>query len=75
LQLAKADGLIYCISQFNQEDEIDFVVSLGDIIDRDFASYDSVNSILAKSKNEIFQVIGNHDLEVEKSLIKKCQQN
>jgi manganese-dependent ADP-ribose/CDP-alcohol diphosphatase len=60
-----------CISKFNQENEIDFIVGLGDIIDRDFASFDSVNSILAKSKKEIFQVIGNHDLEVEKSLIEK----
>jgi manganese-dependent ADP-ribose/CDP-alcohol diphosphatase len=60
-----------CISQFNQENNIDFVVGLGDIIDRDFTSFDSVNSILAKSKKKIFQVIGNHDLEVEKSLIEK----
>lgn len=60
-----------CISQFNQENDIDFVVGLGDIIDRDFASYDSVNAILSKSRKEVFQVIGNHDLEVEKSLIEK----
>lgn len=60
-----------CINQFNQENEIDFVVGLGDIIDRDFASFDSVNAILSKSKKEVFQVIGNHDLEVEKSLIEK----
>jgi len=60
-----------CINQFNLDKEIDFVVGLGDIIDRDFTSFDSVNSILAKSKNEVFQVIGNHDLEVEKSLIEK----
>ena len=60
-----------CISQFNQDKEIEFVVGLGDVIDRDFESFDSVNSILAKSKKEIFQVIGNHDLEVEKSFIEK----
>ena len=58
-----------CINSFNQNKEIDFVVGLGDLIDRDFASFDSVNSILSKSKKEVFQVIGNHDLEVEKSLI------
>jgi len=66
--LSKLDD---CITQFNRDKEIDFVVGLGDIIDRDFASFDSVNTILAKSKKEIFQVIGNHDLEVEKSLIEK----
>lgn len=60
-----------CISQFNQENDIDFVVGLGDIIDRDFASFDSVNLILAKSKKKVFQVIGNHDLEVEKSFLEQ----
>jgi manganese-dependent ADP-ribose/CDP-alcohol diphosphatase len=60
-----------CISKFNQDNEIDFIVGLGDIIDRDFSSFDSVNSILAKSKKEIFQVIGNHDLEVEKSFLEQ----
>jgi len=69
--LNSLDKLEECISQFNRDKEIDFVVGLGDIIDRDFASFDSVNTILAKSKKEIFQVIGNHDLEVEKSLIEK----
>jgi len=55
-----------CVSQFNRDKEIDFVVGLGDIIDRDFASFDSVNTILSKSKKPVFQVIGNHDLAVEK---------
>lgn len=55
-----------CVSQFNRDKEIDFVVGLGDIIDRDFASFDSVNTILSKSEKPVFQVIGNHDLAVEK---------
>jgi len=60
-----------CINQFNQNKKIDFVVGLGDIIDRDFASFDSVNAILSKSKNEVYQVIGNHDLEVEKMFLEQ----
>jgi predicted phosphodiesterase len=60
-----------CINRFNRDKTIDFVVGLGDIIDRDFASFDSVNAILSKSKNEVFQVIGNHDLEVEKSFLEQ----
>jgi len=60
-----------CIGQFNQNKEIEFIVGLGDIIDRDFASFDSVNSILSKSKKEVFQVIGNHDLEVEKMFLEQ----
>ena len=60
-----------CINQFNRDKKVDFVVGLGDIIDRDFASFDSVNVILSKSKKEVFQVIGNHDLEVEKSFLEQ----
>lgn len=60
-----------CIKQFNRDKKIDFVIGLGDIIDRDFASFDIVNSILSKSKKEVFQVIGNHDLEVEKSFLEQ----
>jgi predicted phosphodiesterase len=60
-----------CINRFNRDKTIDFVVGLGDIIDRDFSSFDSVNAILSKSKNEVFQVIGNHDLEVEKSFLEQ----
>lgn len=60
-----------CINQFNQNKKIDFVVGLGDIIDRYFASFDSVNAILSKSKKEVFQVIGNHDLEVEKMFLEQ----
>jgi len=60
-----------CINQLNQTEKIDFVVGLGDLIDRDFASFDSVNTILSKSKKEVFHVIGNHDLAVEKSFLEK----
>jgi manganese-dependent ADP-ribose/CDP-alcohol diphosphatase len=61
--LSKLDD---CINEFNQSKEIEFVVGLGDIIDRDFASFDSINTILSKSEKPVFQVIGNHDLAVEK---------
>ncbi len=60
-----------CITTFNQNRELEFIVSLGDIIDRDFASFDSVNSILSKSKKPVWHVIGNHDLEVGKSELEK----
>jgi len=60
-----------CINQFNQNKKLAFVVGLGDLIDRDFASFDSVNVILTNSKKEVYQVIGNHDLGVEKTMIEK----
>lgn len=60
-----------CINEFNQNEEIEFIVGLGDLIDRNFASFDKVNSILSMSKSRVFQVIGNHDLEVEKEDLEK----
>lgn len=56
-----------CINQFNTNKELDFIVGLGDLIDRNISSFDSVNSILSKSKKEVNHVIGNHDLSVNKS--------
>jgi len=63
--------LIDCISEFNAIDDVEFVVGLGDLIDRDFVSYEKVNAILKKSKKEVFNVIGNHDFSVEQELIDK----
>jgi len=60
-----------CITQFNRDEEIEFVVGLGDLIDRDFASFDKVNPILSKSKKPVFQVIGNHDLAVDKEVLEQ----
>ncbi len=56
-----------CINHFNNNKELDFIVGLGDLIDRGFSSFDSVNLILAKSNKEVYHVIGNHDLSVEKN--------
>ena len=60
-----------CIIEFNKNDNIKFVVGLGDLIDRNISSFDSVNSILSLSKTDVFQVIGNHDLEVEKEYLEE----
>jgi manganese-dependent ADP-ribose/CDP-alcohol diphosphatase len=57
--------LTECITEFNSDKEIKFVVGLGDLIDRDFVSFISVNTILDKSKRRVYNVTGNHDLEVE----------
>jgi predicted phosphodiesterase len=66
--LSKLDD---CITEFNQTKKLAFVVGLGDLIDRDFTSFDSINVILANSKNEVYHVIGNHDLAVEKKMLEK----
>ncbi len=43
---------------------LDFTVTLGDLIDRDFASFSSVMPIYAKLTASHFPVCGNHDFEV-----------
>jgi 3',5'-cyclic AMP phosphodiesterase CpdA len=43
---------------------LEFVATLGDLIDRDFASFASVMPIYAKLKAPHFPVCGNHDFEV-----------
>jgi 3',5'-cyclic AMP phosphodiesterase CpdA len=43
---------------------LDFTVTLGDLIDRDFASFSSVMPIYAKLTAPHFPVCGNHDFEV-----------
>jgi len=44
--------------------KLDFTVTLGDLIDRDFASFSSVMPIYAKLRSRHFPVCGNHDFEV-----------
>lgn len=60
-----------CIEYFNNDDEIEFIVNLGDLIDRDFESFESIKPIMEKSKKRIYSVIGNHDLSVQKSLLEE----
>ncbi|MCD6354905.1 MAG: metallophosphoesterase [Prolixibacteraceae bacterium] len=60
-----------CISTFNKNKNIEFVVGLGDLIDHNFSSFDSVQQVLNTSKNRIFNVPGNHDFSVEQSFIDK----
>jgi len=65
------EKLAECISTFNKIDEIDFIVGLGDLIDKDFESFEKINAVLDSSEKEVFQVTGNHDLLVEKEYIDK----
>ncbi len=60
-----------CIQQFNENEKLTFVVGLGDLIDRDFDSFDGVNTILEHSNHTVYQVVGNHDLAVEKTRLEQ----
>jgi len=54
-----------CLNEFNNDKKIEFVVGLGDLIDHNISSFDSVNHVLKQSKNKVYHVTGNHDLEVD----------
>lgn len=51
------------VAELNQR-PLEFTVTLGDLIDRDFVSFASVMPIYAKLKALHFPVCGNHDFEV-----------
>ena len=65
------DKLSECIFYFNQIDAIEFVINLGDLIDRDFESFIVLKPIMEQSTKPIFHVIGNHDLKVEAAKLNK----
>jgi len=57
------DKLRKCVDHFNTMD-LEFVVHLGDFIDRDFDSFDVVGPIFNELKAPKHHVLGNHDFEV-----------
>lgn len=59
-----------CVEEFNQH-ELAFAVHLGDYIDKDFASFDTLQPIIDQLKAPLKQVLGNHDFSVAESLKKK----
>ena len=62
------------INYFNQNEDIEFVVNLGDLIDRDFESYNLIKPVLQKSEKKIYHVPGNHDFSVEPELKHKIHE-
>jgi len=54
-----------CVRHFNSRDQ-SFVIQLGDLIDRNIDSYESVLSIFNKIKSTKYHVLGNHDYNVDK---------
>lgn len=51
------------MAHFNTMD-LKFVIHLGDLIDRDYASFDTVMPLLEACRHPVFQVLGNHDYAV-----------
>ena len=61
-----ASKLREAILDFNNQN-LQFVISLGDLIDRDFVSYDTVMPIMQSSLHPLYYVLGNHEFSVESS--------
>ncbi|MBC8181287.1 metallophosphoesterase [candidate division KSB1 bacterium] len=52
-----------CVQVFNSKD-LEFVIQLGDLIEKDFASYDTIMPILEKIKHTKYHVLGNHEFTI-----------
>ena len=52
------------VNAFNKMDDLHVALHLGDMIDKDVASYDTVMPIFKKLKAPAHQVIGNHDYSI-----------
>ena len=57
-----------CVEAFNQI-ELAFVIQLGDLIDRDFESFDKMLPIFNRIRTCRFHVLGNHDFSVAEEQI------
>ncbi len=55
--------LNHCVNHLNGM-ELSFVVSLGDLIEKDFSSYDTVLNILDQLHFPLYHVLGNHEFSV-----------
>ena len=58
------DKLGKVILEFNKH-KLDFVINLGDLIDRDWKNFDGILPLFEKIEEPVYHVLGNHDFEVE----------
>jgi len=56
-------NLAACVEDFNRRD-LAFVIQVGDLIDRDFASFDRVLPVYERLKAPSYHILGNHDYAV-----------
>ena len=54
------EKLIEAVNTFNQQN-VDFTVVLGDVIDGDIDSYADIKTVFASLKKPVYKVFGNHD--------------
>ena len=61
-----------CIGEFNNHN-LSFTITLGDLIDRDYSSFDKTLPIIDRSIAPVYHVIGNHDFSVEEEFRKEVR--
>ena len=57
------DKLADALQTLNQHD-LAFILDLGDLIDRDFSSFDTVLKVYEQSNFQVYRTLGNHDFSV-----------
>ncbi|MBT8302705.1 MAG: metallophosphoesterase, partial [Maribacter sp.] len=62
-----ADRLREAVQTLNEE-RLDYTIHLGDFIDRDFSSFDTLTPIWNSLRSNRYHVLGNHDFSVADSL-------
>ncbi|XZE34815.1 metallophosphoesterase [Pirellulaceae bacterium SH501] len=55
--------LTEAVEHFNEQ-RVDLSINLGDLIDRNWNSFDAMTDVLSKSKSPFYHVLGNHDFDV-----------
>jgi manganese-dependent ADP-ribose/CDP-alcohol diphosphatase len=58
------DKLTEALTEFNRE-RVQFVLNLGDTIDRNIRSFDAVMPLFKMAKAPVYHVVGNHDFSVK----------
>ncbi len=64
---SSAGKLTECVAELNKHD-LEFVIHLGDFIDRDYSSFDKVLPIYQSLQMPAYHALGNHDFEVADEL-------
>ena len=54
--------LATCVDTLNTK-KLDFVTNLGDVVDHDFASFDSILPLFSKLSVPLYPVLGNHEYQ------------
>jgi manganese-dependent ADP-ribose/CDP-alcohol diphosphatase len=66
--------LAAAIDHLNTMGDLDFMLHLGDAVDRDEKSYEVVMPVFAKAKVPLYQIAGNHDYSIAAELKMKVPQ-